>query len=211
MNNEVLHIIDTFSLWNELKFVIRNNKSSFLPYHNLNHILSVMDVCYNLSLKVNNDNITDRSVRNLLVAALFHDFNHSGGKMNDIENIKVAIDNFNLYLTTNATDKYFDEDVSEIRKYIHATCYPYIKINDLSIYELIIRDADLVQSSKPDFFITTVGLSYEHNADINLVLENVIKFNRDNPFHLQITQELYGDQRKKNMEDIRNVLLHFNK
>lgn len=58
-------------------FHFRNNKGLNLPYHNFYHGLVVTSSCieaadfYNLEWK---------DVEKLMVAALFHDFNHSGGK-----------------------------------------------------------------------------------------------------------------------------------
>src|SRR5260370_31582111 len=47
------------------------------PYHNLRHMLHVTWLCYQPA-EYYCDRLTPRQIRNLLIAALFHDFDHSG-------------------------------------------------------------------------------------------------------------------------------------
>src|SRR5580704_3760633 len=47
------------------------------PYHNFRHMLHVLWLCYKACLHYEKK-LTPREMRNLLVAALFHDFDHPG-------------------------------------------------------------------------------------------------------------------------------------
>jgi len=47
------------------------------PYHNLRHMLHVTWLCYQAA-EFYRDRLTQRQIRNLLIAALFHDFDHPG-------------------------------------------------------------------------------------------------------------------------------------
>lgn len=119
-------------------WVCKNNESDSNPYHNNKHILFVFQKCMELfdiyrkeyGLK-SNDRI------NLGLAAIFHDFNHSGGKLKDDENINMAIDGLKRYLTEeNLMEKY--EDIKSI---IEVTEFPHKEL-ELNILQKIIRDAD---------------------------------------------------------------------
>ena len=67
-------------------FYIKNCKSLYNPYHNLNHTLSVMYGVYE-GFKSNRNKRIKYDLRVLLLSALFHDANHSGGKESDENNV----------------------------------------------------------------------------------------------------------------------------
>jgi len=74
---------------------------------------------------------------NLGIAAIFHDFNHSGGKLKDNDNIMLALKGLKEYLhEEDMMDRY-----EEIASIIEATEFPHKDI-DLDILQMIIRDAD---------------------------------------------------------------------
>ena len=61
------------------------------PYHNINHTISMMyfiiDI-YELSKKNKFDfNLSENDLYILLLSAMFHDYNHSGGKYEDSINV----------------------------------------------------------------------------------------------------------------------------
>src|ERR1019366_5684420 len=80
-------------------------------------------------------NLPKDTTRDILLAALFHDFNHSGGKLPDNENIKNAVSCIQALLT-NIHPLVID--------CIECTEYPFVK-EPLTIEQRIIRDADLMQ------------------------------------------------------------------
>ena len=72
-----------------IKFLNENNPSNNVPYHGIDHLFEVFKFSYSISQFVTNDEINKLE---LLMACLFHDYNHSCGKLKDSENISNAID-----------------------------------------------------------------------------------------------------------------------
>jgi hypothetical protein len=106
------------------------------------------------------DSTETRQLTKLLMAAIFHDFSHSGGKLTDHENVKIAKQGFIDFNKSTAGNvvpindtvgylqiEYFSEnEVEEICAIIDATEYSYaIPEKDLNACQLIIRECDLLQ------------------------------------------------------------------
>jgi len=164
----VLHIINQYpSLRFGLKYLVENNKSNHAPYHNFNHMLTVVKNCYQALdfMKM----LEDDKVEALLMAALFHDFNHSMGRRDDAFNVEQAIVGLGTFLSEYQIVHLDFEFMKEI---IYATQYPYvIKVDDLNIYQSIIRDADLCQILEYDWIKQMVlGLSEEMHYPVNQLM-----------------------------------------
>lgn len=99
-------------------------------------------------------------MRNLLIASLFHDFDHSG---------KLGDDDLNILKAVRGLRKHIDSDDKEslpsITKLIEATEYPYkVKSRQLDLSAQIIRDADLSQAFSVAWIQQTIfGLAAESN------------------------------------------------
>ncbi len=110
------------------------------PYHNFRHMCHVAWLCYQACLFYK-DVLLPIDMRSLLIAALFHDFDHCGKTGPDIKNIERAIGGLKKHL--------LPEDLFEfgqIATLIRYTEFPYtIPSNKLSLCGQIIRDADLSQ------------------------------------------------------------------
>ena len=107
--------------------------------HNFNHLLTVVRYSYGACKFYE---LTKKEELEVLMAALFHDVNHSGGKETDDVNVitaKKTVHNF--------CHKYnIDIDAHEVCRIIDATQYPYIlEPEELDLKQQIIRDADLMQ------------------------------------------------------------------
>jgi hypothetical protein len=84
-------------------------------------------------------------MRNLLIAAMFHDFDHLGTFGNDHTNILRSLDGLDHYL-----EPCDIPSRGEIRTLIEATEYPHtMKTESLSLSGKIIRDADICQVFSP--------------------------------------------------------------
>ena len=68
--------------------LLKNNKGNHNPYHNSFHCLSVARACWEGSQA---ENLKEEDTRVLLIAAIYHDIHHSGGKSEDNVNIRNAI------------------------------------------------------------------------------------------------------------------------
>ena len=119
------------------------------PYHNFRHMLHVLWLCHQ-ACRYYQNRLTSRQMRNLLIAALFHDFDHPGhphpGEQDpDRINIKIAIAGLRRHIT--ADDR---ASLSEIEGLIEATHYPYkTSGEELDLVGQIIRDADQAQVLSP--------------------------------------------------------------
>lgn len=136
-------VVDRLNLEPFYEFLVSFNKSNDLPYHNLYHAECVFLNCYEGAWisKIEGDEL-----RGLCAGALLHDFNHSGGKLVDSENIKIALDGLKV------AQAYANSKLLGLRPLALATAYNVIKvtqypfIDEPSIMtERIIRDADLMQ------------------------------------------------------------------
>lgn len=115
-----------------------------LPYHNFRHLTHVLTTCHSAS-RYYRDRLTGREIRNLLVAALFHDFDHRGILSDDDLNIERAIRGLDGCLL--AEDEPYRDDIVAI---IRATEYPHKEsAAGLTLSEMIIRDADVLQAFSP--------------------------------------------------------------
>jgi hypothetical protein len=153
----ILNIISQYpSLSKALKWIIFTNESNNAPYHNLNHLLTVTRHCWN-AVEYDNDGYDLRE--ELLMAALFHDYNHSMGKFKDDVNVSVAKKQLAIFIINNHIDLKLDK----MLEIIDATQYPYIiPTEDLNKYQQIIRDADLCQIYEYDWLKQNIfGLSQE--------------------------------------------------
>lgn len=117
------------------------------PYHNFRHIFHVLWLCYDACLfyvQKNSGQINGRQIRNLLIAAMFHDFDHSGRTGQDDLEIARAIRGLEKYIA--------DEDLpylSEIKEMILGTEFQskhIIPAEKLSLGGKILRDADVSQA-----------------------------------------------------------------
>jgi 3'5'-cyclic nucleotide phosphodiesterase len=119
------------------------------PYHNLRHMLHVTWLCYQAA-EYYRDRLTPRQIRNLLIAALFHDFDHSGHPhpgADDPDGINIRIAIAGLRRCIAPEDRPF---LPAIEALIQATHYPYTVSGDkLDLPEQIIRDADVAQALSP--------------------------------------------------------------
>lgn len=144
LQDKVRTLCQRFGVTYAYQYVAEKNPSNNLPYHNWYHIMCMVEKVVE---GANLHNLPYRSIRHLIIAALFHDFGHSGGKQTDTSNINGAIAGFSLFDSHLHSDK--DAiDAREIKQLIYVTEYPYV-LEPLCIEQKIIRDADLMQAFRP--------------------------------------------------------------
>ena len=127
------------------------------PYHNLRHIGHVLWFCYAACVWYANE-LTKREIRNILIAAIFHDFNHTGKFGDDKVNISIALDALNEHILEVGRPWHAD-----IARKILGTQYPHIIPDaELDLGALILRDADKTQALDPAWVQQVVlGLARE--------------------------------------------------
>tara|TARA_R110002020_G_scaffold366045_1_gene578153 strand:- start:96 stop:713 length:618 start_codon:yes stop_codon:yes gene_type:complete len=154
-----------------VEWVLKNSKSNTLPYHNFNHLLTVVKHCYYAS--IHHGLLVDEALE-LLLAALFHDVNHSGGEKPDSENIEMSKDALRQFLSEND----FYVDVEEVCNIINSTQYPYVmETEELSLKQSIIRDCDLMQVLEDNWIQQNmIGLSEELSISMEDMINGQTKF-----------------------------------
>jgi hypothetical protein len=162
------------------------------PYHNFRHMLHVLWLCHKACRYYQNQ-LAPRQMRNLLIAALFHDFDHPGHPHpgeNDPDgiNIRLAIAGLRRYVTS--TDRAF---LPEIESLIEMTHYPYkIDSDKLDLLGKIIRDADLAQGLSNVWIQQVVmGLAKEWEVAPLEVLKNQATFLAGLRFNTEWAQQLF--------------------
>lgn len=191
-------------------FIIKNNKSNNLPYHGIDHLYEVYNECkflIDFSYTFNEDYENYEEVNyktELLIAALFHDYNHSGGKLKDSENIKIAIKGCKEFLDTIDYDLNFDV----IESVIKATEYPSPLKDDLTIEQKIIQDADMCYLLK-DIAIVKLyyGLREEQGVELDKFLENQLAFFETVKFNSSLYSEIWDNTYKNSrIEEVKELM-----
>lgn len=163
------NILDIINKHPELQkgfsWVMKNNTSNNLPYHNFNHLLTVVRYTYGACRFYE---LPEKDEKEMLMAALFHDVNHSGGALKDDQNVKNAKETVIKFI--NAFN--LDIDPIEVSRIIEATEYPYvIEPEDMDLKQQIIRDADLLQALEPNWIQQIImGLSEEMNIPMEVMI-----------------------------------------
>lgn len=142
------------------------------PYHNFRHMFHVLWLC-SVACEYYSIKISKRDVRNLFIAAMFHDFDHSGKSGNDDLNIELAIRGLRKHILPE--DKPY---LLEIEGLIRITEYPHKESGDqLTLTGQILQDADLGQALA-DVWIqqVVISLSEEWGVTPKAVLEMQEKF-----------------------------------
>ena len=152
-------------LQDAFRYIIENSTSNYMPYHNLNHLLTVLK--YADYIAHGEGVYYDRRLP-LHLGALFHDVDHLGGaQKSDEDNIVRAIAAFNDFANKTSEDIswVFNKTVS----IIEATEFPY-KEPHSSIEDRmkkIIRDADFMQQFEYNWIgQATLGLAKEAGISV---------------------------------------------
>jgi hypothetical protein len=120
------------------------------PYHNFRHMTHVPWLCYQACIfyltrspdQTLIDRLSKRKVRNLLIAGLFHDFDHTRMLGYDDINIELACRGLKKYILPEDA-----ESLDDIIGLIKATEFPYsVPAEQIDLRGQIIRDADLSQA-----------------------------------------------------------------
>ena len=188
---EAIEIIDKYEyLQKAFKYILLNSKSNNGPYHNLNHLLTVLKYCY---LGATSEGIKDeKELKELLIAAIFHDVNHTIGKEKDdvnVQNSKDAIGKF-------VKQEEIDADTDYMNKLLDATQYPYvIEGKDLDLKQGIIRDADLMQVFEYNWIHQNIaGLSSELKMDFLDFVQPQRKFLESAAFNTDWGKKMHKDK-----------------
>lgn len=169
--------------------VFKNAKNLNTPYHNFRHMCHVLWLCHDACVFYGNQ-IPKREARRLMIAALFHDFNHTGRPGPDNINIELAITGFRTHLQPGDLTP---EDIYPIEWLIRCTEYPYRSPSEnLELPAQIIRDADLSQALAPAWIQQVIfGLAQERGKEPSDVLKMQIPFHNKLNFATEWAKQLF--------------------
>ncbi len=193
------YIAGTPMVMKAFNWLLNNNKGCTNPYHNNRHTISVARRCYELSTS---QQINDSYEKCIIIASLFHDFNHVGNKsVPDSKNIEVAVNEFLEFSKSVRLDEY---SIYIITIFIQSTEFPHKEIPkiqyediDLDITSLvnIIRDADLSQLLLEDWVEMCVyGLAKEWDISIKEQIKNQYDFFINLKYHSNVLQDIFNSQ-----------------
>jgi hypothetical protein len=188
------HIISDEILSQVFKHIVLVNKSNGAPYHHLHHCMTVTKY-----LNEGVDYYIDymgKDRRSILTAGMFHDINHSMGKENDEFNVKKAISSFSAFYEDNidTLETHIDKDL--VCDMIKATQYPYvIDDDDLTLYQKLIRDCDLMIVRDSDWFQNIIiGLGTEIGiTDVSKAIDINIGFHKNVQMSTKWAKEIHKD------------------
>lgn len=191
-----------------------------IPYHNILHTFHMME--HIITLYENQDKYTDVKLNTgdlliLMLTAMYHDINHSGGLCNDHVNVTTACTMYNDLLHEAFVDNKWEGEFDENNTYpylagqasyaILSTEYPYVtEYDDLEQNQKIIRELDFISQLSDTFFTHTLcGLKEELRSkswvdavtNYTTFTENMIK-----ELKLQYSKEYV----KNNINNILNTL-----
>lgn len=188
--NISLDITKKYKLDHYINCLIVYNTGNNNPYHNFYHTMTVVKNIFFIGKSME---IDDDKLRLLLIAGIFHDFNHSGGKFPDDYNVTNSIIKFKQFSQESNEDNEFITDV------IKCTQFPYDKEKDLSLtdYQKIIRDADLMQSLEDNYLQQILfGLNKEITGSDTISVKQL-----QGQIVFMSSAEIFTDYAKSQMND----------
>ncbi|MEK7641735.1 MAG: hypothetical protein AAB365_01955 [Patescibacteria group bacterium] len=168
--------------------VFNNAQNLNHPYHNFRHMFHVVWLCYQACIFYKKE-LSPRQMRNLLLAAMFHDFDHSGMTGGDDLNVLRALRGLEKYIQTE--DRAHLTDISQL---IRATEYPHIvHSRSPGLSSQIIRDADLSQGFSVAWIQQVIfGLAGEWNQKPIDVLQKQLEFLEKLEYHTTWAQQFFS-------------------
>lgn len=159
-----------------LAYVQIENPSNKVPYHNLDHCLTVVKWCGRLAGMCS---LTPEEEKALILAAIFHDFDHSAGVEEDSVNINRAVAGLMKFANIHRLDV---DLVAAAVDNIQVTQFPFIH-EPKTVSQKIIRDADLLQSLEPNREEVLIGglrkeleVKFKRKITRGEFCENQVKF-----------------------------------
>jgi hypothetical protein len=201
--NDFPHIDDSNIdniLYSAKVYILENNLVEN-DYHNNEHMVNVFNNAIILFNHYKDEyKLTPYNKLSLGLAALFHDFNHSGGKLKDSENIELALVALKEFLVTiNKSDLYDD-----IENIIIATEFPHLDI-DLDILQKIIRDADTMGGIIEGWKSVVTNLASEYNKTLVEFIPSQIKFLDTVKFNTDYCNGLLKNNKEKIIEELNKM------
>jgi hypothetical protein len=192
---------DISDIFYSAKTYILENNIVENDYHNNEHMINVFNNAMVLFENYKDEyGLTPYDKLILGLAALFHDFNHSGGKLKDSENIELALVSLKEFLSSiDKSDLYND-----IKNIIVATEFPHLDI-DLDSLQKIIRDADTMGGIIEGWQSVVKNLASEYNKTLEEFIPTQIKFLDTVKFNTDYCNQLLKDNKDAIITELNNM------
>ena len=223
-SSNALTLIEKYDLGPAVRYILEHNTSQALPYHSFTHCLQVMCNAYTLYLE--SDRSFVKPPKQLMMAALFHDFAHSGGfYVADKFNIERAVKGASDYLRTERegmTGR--DEHIMELFEYgvtdlIRETEYAVpqkpidekrSRINGIGNYVFCaecLRDADMLVNTEEMLLTNLVGIKEElfRGVDWRDYLVDTVKFLKGIKYYTHAGRYYGSKLVKRAVEDVERL------
>jgi hypothetical protein len=150
-----------------VRWVLKNNPAQALGYHNFNHSLWVAYYAYEAFMY---DTDGSTPPKELIVAALFHDFDHSGGFFaDDSKNHEKALNGYKRWGAEQNDTQNPGENQVTVEQLISETLFPFGELQhadreDTDLYRLMayaLRDGDMMQNCNDTLLGNFVGVKSE--------------------------------------------------
>jgi len=189
------------NIFNDVKDYISKHNKTKNAYHNNKHMIDVFNNSMTLFDEYQEEyELTENDKLHLGLAALFHDFNHSGGKLKDNENIELTLTALKEYLdSTNKSELY--DDVKHI---IIATEFPHKDINT-DILQQIIRDADTMGGITEDYISIVKSLAKEYGKTLQEFIPTQIKFLDTVKFNTDYCNQLLANNKERIIKELEQM------
>lgn len=168
------------------RYVLGNNQAQMAPYHNTWHLMCmvkyvdwIMRSEKDAGYAWQEDELDELAV---LLAAMFHDVNHTMGRETDDVNVANSKRAFSEFLNIVDEDDIREEWLkTRVHKLIDATQFPYvIPVSELSYDQKIMRDADFMQAYEDAWFYhIIIGIGTELKKPVLSELKRNILFHKD--------------------------------
>ena len=168
-------------------------------YHNNEHMINVFNNAMML-FDHYKDEFEPYDKLILGLAALFHDFNHSGGKLKDSENIELALASLKEFLSSFDKSDLYDD----IKNIIVATEFPHLDI-DLDPLQKIIRDADTMGGIIDGWQSVVKNLASEYNKTLEEFIPTQIKFLNSVNFNTDYCNQLLKDNKDEIISELNRM------
>lgn len=210
--NQFVSESDIDATFNHAKNYISEHNKTDNAYHNNKHMIDVFNNAMTLFNEYKDEfNLTPDDKLHLGLAALFHDFNHSGGKLKDSENIELALTALREYLDTVDKSKMpfqhplISDSYTKIKWIIMATEFPHNDINP-DILQKIIRDADTMGGITGDWMSVVKSLATELNKSLEEFVPAQIKFLQSVKYNTDYCNQLLADNKESIIRELEQIL-----
>ena len=203
MTNFITYLQENILLTRAFKYILQYNKGGYNPYHSNFHLLDVFTTCMEIANTY--DTLTEKDRIEIGIAALLHDFNHSGGKFSrDADNITLAIVGLTEFIEWNQLDvKAFGVDEFVVEELINITEFPHQKEPE-NLKQKIIRDADMIQCYNRNWFLNVItgALMKEKGMNIKDSIEMQIKYIKNIQYYTDHAKYIHGREQEKMLQNL---------